>query len=753
MSNDMLAAACAYARMKWGVFPLHTVVNGVCTCGKAHADGKGVGKHPRTARGFKDATDDLEQIRKWWARWPDANIGIATGSGLVVIDIDGREGMEEFKALVAAHGAPPATLLAQTGNGFHAFYLTRPDSPQVRSSAVGKVHVRGEGGYVVAAPSRHASGRIYTWIKKLPVATLPDWLRQWSQGYEIANKTPRETGLDHLGQLPAHLSRPETITRNVNALADSLKPIWSPAEQARLISALSAIPANQYETWFQVGMALKDLGWERPDGTDLGFVIWDEWSQTCREKYAQAACEAKWDSFRRSGVSVGTLYHLAQQHGWNGGAPAIEAPPGKNGPQLVQQQPHLNGRANGHQALPAAFGGQQPIFFADLDDKNKPKSTCTNAGIAVAALGIECRKDLFHEKMTVGGHVINQWAGDLSDDAIQMIRKMIRHRFGFDPKTENTRDACTQLCLEHQYDPVLDYLDGLAWDGQPRLDTWLQRYMGAPDTELNRAIGRLTLIAAVRRVRWPGTKFDQIVVFESGEGKGKSTAIEILAGPENFSDQSILAKQDKEQQEAMCGIWLYEIADLTGMKKADIEHVKAFASRKVDRARPAYGRFRVDRPRRTVFFATTNDDEYLKSQTGNRRFWPVTTSRIDLAGLQQDRDQIWAEAAHREAAGETIALPGRLWKAAGAEQEDRMQSDGWVEPIANYLALKQKTEVTVNEVLCDNQFIQRRVDSVTIGDAMRAAAILKNLGYEKHKKRIGNATANMWRKKTGEIYA
>ena len=83
----------------------------------------------------------------------------------------------------------------------------------------------------------------------------------------------------------------------------------------------------------------------------------------------------------------------------------------------------------------------------------------------------------------------------------------------------------------------------------------------------------------------------------------------------------------------MCGIWLYEIADLTGMKKADIEHVKAFASRKVDRARPAYGRFRVDRPRRTVFFATTNDDEYLKSQTGNRRFWPVPTTCIDLDGL------------------------------------------------------------------------------------------------------------------------
>jgi hypothetical protein len=741
MSNEMLDAACAYARMRWRVFPLHTIVNGTCTC---HKKCTSPGKHPRTARGFKDATDDVDQIRKWWSKFPDSNIGIATGSGLVVIDVDGEEGRQEFKALVAAHGAPPSTLVSKTGNGAHLVYLARPDSPQIRSSAVGKVHVRGEGGYIVAPPSRHHSGRNYQWINKVALATLPDWLRQWSQGYEISRERsvgqPASQGFPTLGQVPAYLQNSQSLQPDVTKSAsEALRTVWSPAEQARLISALSAIPAIQYETWFKVGMALKDLGWERADGTDLGFVIWDEWSQTCPDKYALAACESKWNSFRRSGTSVGTLYHVAQQYGWTG-LPLIAAP---------EQPKVLNGHANGHQALPAAFGGQQPIFFADLDDKNRPKSTCTNAGIAVTALGIDCKKDLFHEKMTVGGHAINQWAGDLSDDAIQMIRKMIRHRFGFDPKTENTRDACTQLCLEHQFDPVLDYLDALAWDGQPRLDSWLQRYMGAPGTELNRTIGRLTLIAAVRRVRHPGTKFDQIVVFESGEGKGKSTAIEILAGKENFSDQSILAKQDKEQQEAMCGIWLYEIADLTGMKKADIEHVKAFASRKVDRARPAYGRFRVDRPRRTVFFATTNDDEYLKSQTGNRRFWPVPTSRIDLEGLHRDRDQLWAEAAHREAAGETIALPERLWKAAGAEQEDRMQSDGWVEPIANYLALKQKTEVTVNEVLCDNQFIQRRVDSVTIGDAMRAAAILKNLGYEKHKKRIGNATANMWRKKMG----
>jgi predicted P-loop ATPase len=372
-----------------------------------------------------------------------------------------------------------------------------------------------------------------------------------------------------------------------------------------------------------------------------------------------------------------------------------------------------------------------------------------NASIAMIGLGITCRKDLFHEKLLVGGHPIQQWAGDLSDEVIQVVRKMIRHRFGFDPKKEAAGDAAMLLCLENQFDPVLDYLASLKWDGTPRLDRWLHRYMGAADTELNHVIGRVTLIAAVRRARDPGTKFDQIVVFESGEGKGKSTAIEILAGKENFSDQSILAKQDKEQQEAMCGIWLYEIADLTGMKKADIEHVKAFASRKVDRARPAYGRFRVDRPRRTVFFATTNDDEYLKSQTGNRRFWPVSTSKIDLEGLQQDRDQLWAEAAHLEAQGCSIALPERLWHVAGQEQERRLETDSWQDCIANYLKQSEKTDVTTHDVLVDNQFLRLEPSRIGRFEQMRAGNILRKLGFERYKKWVGTHTQNRYRKESG----
>jgi len=405
---------------------------------------------------------------------------------------------------------------------------------------------------------------------------------------------------------------------------------------------------------------------------------------------------------------------MATERGWN---PAAEA---------LAQKP-----MNGHSlALPAELTAK-PIIWPDVNEHGKPRATAINAGVAITGLGITCRKDLFHEKLLVGGQAIERYAGDLSDEVILMLRKLIRVVFGFDPGDASTKAGAIQNCLERQFDPVLDYLTECKWDGVQRLDLWMTRYLGAPDTEFVRQVGRLTLVAAVRRVRKPGTKFDQIIVLESPEGYGKSEAIEILAGKENFSDQNILTMKEKEQQEALTGIWLYEMAELSGLRRADVEHVKAMASRTTDRARPAYGRFRVDRPRRTILFASTNDDEYLRSETGNRRFWPVKVGRIDKDALRADRDQLWAEATYIEAQGGSIVLPERLWKVAADEQAKRMESDTWLDAINNYLAAKNMPEsATTRDVLVSNPMLQMRAYAIKRGDEIRAARILRRLGYK-----------------------
>ena len=260
-----------------------------------------------------------------------------------------------------------------------------------------------------------------------------------------------------------------------------------------------------------------------------------------------------------------------------------------------------------------------------------------------------------------------------------MLRHMIIEHFGFDSGKEPTRDAAETLAIQNPFHPIRDYLDSLRWDGEPRLDRWMTTYLGAEDTPLNTAIGRVMLIAAVRRVRDPGIKFDTILVLEGEQGVGKSSAIRVLARSENFSDQNILTLDPKTQMELLEGIWIYELCELEGLSRAETSKVKAFASRSVDQGRPAYGRFKETRPRQCVFIGTTNEDKYLRDMTGNRRFWPVTAGKIDLEALQRDRDQLFAEASHREEKGESLVLPEELWPVAQTEQEARLEDDPWID--------------------------------------------------------------------------
>lgn len=318
------------------------------------------------------------------------------------------------------------------------------------------------------------------------------------------------------------------------------------------------------------------------------------------------------------------------------------------------------------------------LGFPEMTTTGKIKNTCENARHAIKLMGISCEYDEFHDKLIIGGQTIRQYAGELSDHACLVLRKMIEEQYEFDPGPQKILDACVQLCLEKRFDPVVSYLNGLRWDGVGRVDTWLTTYFGAADTDLNRAISRISLVAQVRRARQPGCKFDQIIVLESPEGYFKSTALSVLAGAsDNFSDQTILGKSDKEQQELLRGVWVYEIADLSNIRKAEVEHVKAFASRTHDRARPAYGRARIDLPRRCIIWATTNNSEYLKSQSGNRRFWPVPVSVIDIEALKRGRDQLFAEAVVLDDDEMSIVLPQELWGAAAAEQEQRREADPW----------------------------------------------------------------------------
>ena len=737
----LLDAALAYAARGWRVLPLHciqqTPSGPACSCGKSDfAEHVDAGKHPRTRHGFKDATVDPAQIRAWWSKWPDANIGLATGGGLVVLDLDDRDGpcMAELRGLVAQYGPLPPTPVAATGRGSH-IYLAG-DMPG--SKTVGSILVRGEGGYVVAPPSNHKSGAVYKWLAapdNVGLAAWPEWLRLHIEKTGTAGKvTPARAGFP---EPPPYLKQRLSVRISEGASVETY--VWSPELEAEVKSALQAFPSScKRKPWLDVGMALKGLGWRRPQaegGQDIGFELWEWWSSLCAEKYTPEDVRIRWNSFGLKPVAkpitIATLFKMAREAGWSGAAPAPA------------------GKVNGTHALPAALLGAvgTPIRWVDLDDAGKPRPTCTNAGIAIEALGVVCRKDVFHEKMIVGGHAIQAWAGDLSDDVIHMLRKVIKRTYRVDPGEKNVRDAAIQLCLENQFNPVVEYLADVQgrWDQRSRVASWVVDYLGAADTPLNREIGRLMLVAAVRRARQPGCKFDQIIVMEGQEGTGKSSAIKILAGEDNFSDQHILGASDKEQQEAACGVWIHEIAELAGMRRTDVERTKQFASRTEDRARPAYGRIRVDMKRRGILIATTNEDAYLKSETGNRRFWPIDTGRIDLAGLKRDRDQLWGEAATLESEGGPLTLDPRLWGLAKEQQGDRLEHDMWEEKVKEHLTITKNTgDCSLSEIASGPAFSLETVH-MTQTTQNRIARILLKMGWTRYRKRVGNLL--IWRYK------
>jgi hypothetical protein len=399
-----------------------------------------------------------------------------------------------------------------------------------------------------------------------------------------------------------------------------------------------------------------------------------------------------------------------------------------------------SGQINGVAALPTPIFSSVPsIVFPDVNKAGKPLATCRNARLAIRGLGVTCAHDAFRDLFQVGGHVMENWVGELTENVTFALRSMIEKNYRFDPGSLATHDAAALECLANSRDPVLDYLDGLTWDRVPRLATWLSTYLGAADTAFNRAVSRLSLVAAVRRAREPGCKFDTIIVLEGPEGRGKSTAIEVLAGEAHFSDQTLLGLSDKQHQEALAGVWLFEIADLAGHSKAEVERMKAFCTRKHDRARPAWGRKSVWQPRRCVFFGTTNSETYLKSQTGNRRFWPVRCGRIDLEGLRRDRDQLWAEANSAEACGERLVLGETLWGDATALQEERRDADPWDDMLAQLeksaWAKLEKQEAGGGEWRAATRDILERflglgADKINDVSAKRLVYSLRRLGWE-----------------------
>jgi putative DNA primase/helicase len=257
------------------------------------------------------------------------------------------------------------------------------------------------------------------------------------------------------------------------------------------------------------------------------------------------------------------------------------------------------------------------------------------------------------------------------------------HQYAFAPTISDCERAVDVVAHAHGFHPVREYLEALSWDGVARLATAPATYFGAEASDYTSNVFRWWLISAVARIFRPGCKADHVLILEGRQGKGKSTALRILAG-EWFSDTPI-DLNSKEAYAQIRGRWLVELAELDSLFRAEASRAKAFFSSSKDDYRPAYARREREQLRQCVFAGTVNEGVYLKDPTGARRFWPMVCRDLDLPALTRDRDQVWAEAVALFRQG------ARWWPDSGEvqaleqEQEARTERDEWADKIERYL--------------------------------------------------------------------
>lgn len=706
--------ALQYAAMGWHVFPVNSVreIKGKlwCTCNDPNCNHQG--KHPigsLAPQGCKDATTDQGVIRQWWDTAPFANIGIATGkrSNLFVVDVDindekGKAGDETLKALEAEHGELPETAIAITGSGGLHYYFRYPDGVEKLKSSAGSlgkdIDTRGEGGYVVGVPGRNINGQYqyegaFDPTDGMELAVVPDWIVE-----KLKNST--------------------IVTQE----ADQGEVALSDVEVRELRSALGYINPDDRDVWVTVGMALHST-----KAGNQGFGIWCEWSQGS-EKFNAADQRRVWNSFKGGqGLTRSTIFDMAQRAGWlNTAAKQV-----------------VNGRATVTD-IDRARRKRREVKEEWQRGLTTNKNGCYHGSIANVALILAndaawqdiIKWDEFSLKVVKAKAPPFKVAslGEWTDRDDSKLSIWLSDHYSFRPSSSTIFEAVAVVAEQNPFHPVRSYLRQLHWDNVPRAATWMIRYLGAKDTPYARAISRAWLVSAVARVMSPGCKMDSVLILEGAQGVGKSQALAALGG-EWFTDTPF-ELGSKDGFMAMRGHWLIELAELDSFNRAESTRAKQFFAARTDTYREPYAKRTQDVPRQCVFAGTTNADEYLRDETGNRRYWPIKTSRIDVAGLMKARDQLWAEAMALYLDDEPWWLDANI-HFVKQEQEQRFAVDAW-EPVIsdwvqgelhNHLGHgRQRSDFYVTHNMIFSECLEMPIGKTTRADQMRVTGIFKRLG-------------------------
>lgn len=675
---ELLQAALRYGAAGFRVFPVHSAKGKRCSCPDAACDDPG--KHPRIFDWGNLASSDASVIDSWWKKWPDSNIGLRTGNGIVAVDLDTKgNGEEAFSELVSTHGTLPVTPEQVTGSGGRHLLFSYNGEP-IRNSVQGiasGVDVRGDGGLIVVAPSVHASTKQYEWASgrspfDIPIAPIPPWLLAM-----IRAKMARRIGrLDPEEPIPDG-KRDMVLT----SMAGSMRT--KGFDQEAILAALLATN-----------------------------------SRRCNPPLDEVQVKKIATSVSR--YKIGTYSGQVRPDGRPDREGRLSADGTPVAPPLVQQgswEQELTYDKFGN--VKGTVAGNAALLLANLPewagclqfDAFNNRIDWTRSPPLVAGLGMP--------------------SGEFADHHVLYVQQWLARHRGVEFAKGHTQDAIISAARRNAVHPLQDYLNSLQWDGVPRLTRWLSTYIGAADTEYTRAVGTWWVISAIARGLKPGCQVDHMLILEGRQGCGKSTAVRILAGDWYLGTLPDL-RDSARAADAIRGHWIGEWGELDAMRGAALTRTKDFITQPADTYRAAYARFKETHLRSVVFIGTTNEHNYLRDSTGARRYWPVLVILLKRDALIRDRDQLWAEAKYMYENGAQWHPTPELAELLEKEQEDRYEPDPWEEYIHVWLndaSVDADSRVLTGWVIAD-ECLKIRAADCDQGVLNRVGRCMRRLGYQ-----------------------
>lgn len=663
---------------------------------------------------------------------------VDTGRYLYVLDVDVKgdeaDADEAFAALtkiLPTWQDHPFVRSGRGGHSQHIYLCCDEDMPSKKlahsdrkvewTDAGGKVHKSwaweierfGTGKQVACPPSIHPeTGNEYEWGLEV------DWNDLDAITVSAASLEPLDDeGRGGLSGRSSTRSTDTSRSSNVTSLQDFKNKQTlglDPDEAWDFILDLDrAEYCDDRDGWLKVGMACH----HEFNGSDVGYNLWRKWSKKS-DKFDEDDLERVWDSFdnddrrpvrfatiKAAGAATRELRERKGADDPDDDRILDEEDPETRAARLIPRSESGEIKVNSHSTELMLDTDIRTIGILGLNLFSGEVCIVRSAGVR-EALSVRKQRDMVQLDPKLFS-VTEEQAKEgipLTDAHYHAIRAMLeagRPSGGYGVKIpdRDLETAISNIAYRNTFHPIQDFLNGLVWDGVKRLDRLFIDYLGTPDNPYHRQTARLWLLAGVTRVFQPGHKFDFVPIIEGVQGLRKSTFIQVLAThPQWFVElRGDIFDDPKKVVETLDGAWIAEIPELNSFTKSDLTAVKAFFSAGKEKVRESYGRKAKNFQRQSIYMGSTNDAEYLRDPTGNRRFWPIKTSvtQIDTTKLEENVLQLWAEAVHEYRKLEKQHKPGHLplfltgeaRETAKELQDSRMietQTQGWAGKISEW---------------------------------------------------------------------